>query len=58
MKESGVDLLHEMNIKKMTYKENEHAEKRKKNLCDNHSFFILYKGLSYTVRREETSWSI
>ena len=55
MKESGVDLLHEMNIKKMTYRENEQAEKRKKNLCDNHSFFLLYKGLFYIVRREETS---
>lgn len=43
MKESAVDLLHEMNIKKMTYRENEHAEKRKENLfvtIIHFSFFI------------------
>lgn len=32
MKEPRVDLLDEMNIQKMTSKENEHAGKRKKNL--------------------------
>lgn len=44
MKVSGVHLLHEMNIEKMTYRENEHAGRRKKN------FFVTIIHFSFSIK--------
>jgi hypothetical protein len=42
-----------MNIKEITYnKAEEHAEKRRDNICDNHEFFMFSEGFSSNVIAE------